>query len=291
MQKVMREKGAVNAVISVLSMALFLIVIVSIHYRMLTDNSELASEELHNGTQIALSDAIFANQIEKTELGSTLILESYDNGGREMAIQSAKDKIARRFNHALAQNFDLGTDLRPRSGALHNMAGDKKVQVLEFFVIECVGDPDVHGNYTLNNFRVYPYTCDNGIVKETNGCTVKDDELSTITGNKALPYIKKITRSDSVYPSGSTIYARVAFANRTDAAMKAVLLNNGSIPDTENGRGLLVRFDDKTMEKANATNVKDPDSYYVRYNAKGNLPGVAVTEIMDITTAENDGRE
>ena len=73
--------------------------------------------------------------------------------------------------------------------------------------------------------------------------------------------------------------------------MKATLLNNGSIPDTENGRGLLVRFDDKTMEKANATNVKDPDSYYVRYNAKGNLPGVAVTEIMDITTAENDGRE
>lgn len=276
-----REKGAVNMVITVLTMTLFLMVVVSIHYLMLRDNAELASEELHNGTQIALSDTILSNQTE-AEFGRQYIIETISGNGDIIAPLSAKNQISSTFNTAIKRNFSLGNDLRPTSGALANMSSDKKIQVLEFFVLERQDSNQI----TADSFRVYPYNCVDG---EVGSCSISEGQKSTITGNAAKPYIKKITGSETKYPSGSTVYARVAFAADTGSEIKEILKTHGSAKDVSDKDGQMIQFDNKTRDDSPADS-RNTENYHVGYSVTGTLPAVAVTEIMDITMDQNDGR-
>lgn len=278
MSELRKERGATNALITVLCMTLFLLVAVLLHYQMLNDNAELAQEELHNGTQIALSDAIWSNHTD-TEQGRQYIIETFAGNGQAKASASAKQHTADVFNQAIKRNFDLGGDFRPQSGALHNMASDKRIQVLEFFVVERIGNTN-----TADSYRVYPYDCTDGKV---GACHSSADQISSITGTSAKPYLKKITQKDNVFPVGSTIYARVAFANRTDNGLKQILLTRGSTMDT--GKGSMIEFDNRTKDDA-PVETKNAENYHVGASVTGTLPAVAVTEMMDITAFENDGR-
>lgn len=309
MQNVKKERGATNAVISVLCFTLLILVVLTIYFLSLQDDSELASEELHNGTQMALSDAILCNTVgseesSSAEFGRQYILETMADDGSVYTTPALAKHVSDTFMSALQRNLYLDPSTnKPTQGALHNVSSEKQVRVLDFFVVERTGDPNQAKE--PKDYRIYPFTCVNGKVTGLKSGLLDGKTVSGITGNSpdGQAYLKLITGEKPflahTYPSGSTIYARVSFAagGSTDNALCVTpgVDNNrhGSVADPDDKDGQLITFDDAsfTRGKEGADAAKDPTNYHIGASVNKAMPAVAVTEIMDITASQNDARE